>query len=100
MNAIVPKYASLFGARSRLTEEEFGPLQVNQFSQYGNVVTYRCYESYFYPDRSFEKYVECDLKAGHSNVGKWRGYGGTLLPLPNSCRREFTSSYPALQKFG
>ncbi|KAL5964213.1 hypothetical protein TSMEX_008051 [Taenia solium] len=86
MNAMVPKYASLFSARSRLTEEEFGHLQVNQFSQYGNVVTYRCYESYFYPDRSFEKYVECDLKAGHSNIGEWKGYGGTLLPLPESCQ--------------
>ncbi|KAL5109371.1 hypothetical protein TcWFU_008815 [Taenia crassiceps] len=86
MNAMVPKYASLFSARSRLTEEEFGPLQVNQFSQYGNVVTYKCYESYFYPDRSFEKYVGCDLKAGHSNFGEWRGYGGTLLPLPKSCQ--------------
>ncbi|VDK22581.1 unnamed protein product [Taenia asiatica] len=86
MNAMVPKYASLFSARSRLTEEEFGHLQVNQFSQYGNVVTYRCYESYFYPDRSFEKYVECDLKAGHNNIGEWKGYGGTLLPLPESCQ--------------
>ncbi|VDM20128.1 unnamed protein product [Hydatigera taeniaeformis] len=86
MNAMVPQYASLSGARSRLTEEEFGPLQVNQFNQYGNVVTYRCFESYFYPDRSFEKYVECALKEGVSNVGEWRGYSGTLLPLPNSCQ--------------
>ncbi|KAH9284972.1 hypothetical protein ECG_03140 [Echinococcus granulosus] len=86
MNAMLPEYASLSSARSRLTEEEFGPLQVNQFSQFGNVVTYRCYDSYFYPDRSFEKYVECDLKAGESNVGEWKGYSGTLLPLPSSCQ--------------
>ncbi|CDI98226.1 C type lectin domian containing protein [Echinococcus multilocularis] len=86
MHAMLPEYATLSSARSRLTEEEFGPLQVNQFSQFGNVVTYRCYDSYFYPDRSFEKYVECGLKAGESSVGEWKGYSGTLLPLPSSCQ--------------
>ena len=87
MKALVPKSASLTRARNRLTDEEFGPLQVNQFNKYGNIVTYRCIESYFYPDHSFEKYLECALKEGTQNVGEWKGYSGTLLPLPDKCQR-------------
>ncbi|KAM3187268.1 hypothetical protein ACTXT7_002641 [Hymenolepis weldensis] len=82
---MLPAYASLAAARSKLTEEEFGSNQVSEFSRYGNIVTYRCIESYFFADLSFEKYVECALKDGDDNVGEWKGYTGTILPLPQTC---------------
>ncbi|VDD81969.1 unnamed protein product [Mesocestoides corti] len=81
MKGMVPKFGKLSSARSKLTEEEYGSLQVNQFNQYGNVVTYICDESYFFPDHSFEKHVECTLKEGSNNKGVWKGYSGTILPL-------------------
>ncbi len=86
---MVPKFAHLEGARSKLTEEEYGPQQLNQFNQFGNVVTYMCDDAYFFEDRSFEKYTECALKPGVVNVGIWRGYSGTILPLPKTCQRKF-----------
>ena len=88
MKEMIPKGGILASARSRLTEEVFGPLQVNQFNMYGNIVTYQCRDALFYSDRSRAKYVECALKDGLDNVGEWRGYGGTDLPLPKECIRE------------
>uniref|UniRef100_A0A5K3F1N9 C-type lectin domain-containing protein n=1 Tax=Mesocestoides corti TaxID=53468 RepID=A0A5K3F1N9_MESCO len=85
MKGMVPKFGKLSSARSKLTEEEYGSLQVNQFNQYGNVVTYICDESYFFPDHSFEKHVECTLKEGSNNKGVWKGYSGTILPLAEQC---------------
>uniref|UniRef100_A0A0R3SU39 C-type lectin domain-containing protein n=1 Tax=Hymenolepis diminuta TaxID=6216 RepID=A0A0R3SU39_HYMDI len=82
---MLPAHASLAAARSKLTEEEFGSNQVSEFSRYGNIVTYRCIESYFFADLSFEKYVECALKDGGGNVGEWKGYTNTILPLPQTC---------------
>ncbi|KAM7535709.1 hypothetical protein Aperf_G00000093873 [Anoplocephala perfoliata] len=85
MMAMIPKQATIAGARSRLTEEEFGPTQQNTFSQYGNVVTYKCEESYFYPDHTVEKFITCTLKENSNTEVEWKGYSGTSLPLPSEC---------------
>ncbi|VDO06260.1 unnamed protein product [Rodentolepis nana] len=84
--AMVPKYGSLAGARSTLTEEEFGLSQQNMFNQFGNVVTVKCRDAHFYPDHAFEKFVFCGLKKNTTNQGEWRGYSGTTLPLPQECQ--------------
>ncbi|KAM7535844.1 hypothetical protein Aperf_G00000093891 [Anoplocephala perfoliata] len=85
MIEMVPKHATLAGARSRLTEEEFGPLQQNAFNQYGNVVTYKCQDAYLYSDRKLEKYLTCTLNGNSDTEGEWKGYSGTSLPLPSEC---------------
>lgn len=94
MKKMVPQHAILAGARSKLNEEEFGPNQVSEFNRFANIVTLKCVESYFFPDLTFEKHIECALKDGVTNTGKWKGYSGTLLPLPTSCIRKF--SLPAI----
>lgn len=91
MTEMVPKYATLAGARSTLTEEEFGPLQQNMFNQYGNVITYTCQETFFYPDYSIEKFLICELRENSNTEGEWKGYSGTSLPLPSGCERELYS---------
>lgn len=85
---MVPQFGTLSGARSKLTEEVYSQQQINQFNQFGNVVTYSCDPAYFFNDRSFEKHVECALEDGTTNVGKWKGYSGTLLPLAKKCERK------------
>ncbi|KAM3187265.1 hypothetical protein ACTXT7_002638 [Hymenolepis weldensis] len=85
MTSMVPKRASLAGARSTLTEEEFGLSQQNIFNQFSNVVTIRCHDAFYFPDHSLEKFIACGLKSNSEIEGEWRGYGGTSLPLPNEC---------------
>ena len=89
MLAMVPEHATLAHARNKFTEEEFGPLEQNQFSRYGNVVTYRCIDSFFFPDRALEKELECTFADDSGLKGKWVGYSGTLLPLPEKCESKF-----------
>lgn len=90
MREMVPEHASLTGARSKLTEEEYGPLQMNQFNQFGHIVTYSCDEAFFYEDWSFQKRIECTLKSNSETDGEWIGYSGTSLPLPKACQRTFS----------
>ncbi|KAM7535131.1 hypothetical protein Aperf_G00000093883 [Anoplocephala perfoliata] len=85
MTAMVPKYATLARARSRLTEEEFGPLQQNLFNQYGNVVMYKCHDAFYYSDHKVEKFITCAMKENSTTEGEWKGYSGTSLPLPSQC---------------
>ncbi|VDL61298.1 unnamed protein product [Hymenolepis diminuta] len=86
MKNMVPDHAALTGARSEFTGEEYGPLQMNQFNQYGNIVTYSCDDSFFFEDWSFQKTIECTLKSGSESEGEWIGYGRTRLPLPKACQ--------------
>ncbi|VDO05073.1 unnamed protein product [Rodentolepis nana] len=85
MLAMVPKRASLAGARSTLTEAQFGLSEQNMFNQFGNVVTIMCQGAFFYPDHSYEKFIACGLKSSSETEGEWTGYGGTSLPLPLEC---------------
>ncbi|KAM3187267.1 hypothetical protein ACTXT7_002640 [Hymenolepis weldensis] len=85
MITMVPKHGILAAARSTLTEEEFDLTQQNMFNQFGNVVTVRCKDAYFYSDRAFEKFIYCGLKANGGTQGEWREYSGTTLPLPMEC---------------
>lgn len=87
---MVPKHAGIAGARSTLTEEEFGLSQQNAFNRLSNVVTIRCHHAFYFPDRSLEKFITCGLKSNSEVEGEWRGYGGTSLPLPKECERKFT----------
>nr|CUU98309.1 hypothetical transcript [Hymenolepis microstoma] len=82
---MVPKYGSLAGARSTLTEEEYGSSQQNMFNRFGNVVTVKCKDAYFYSDHAFEKFIFCGLKANTATQGEWRGYSGTTFPIPKEC---------------
>ncbi|VDL99511.1 unnamed protein product [Schistocephalus solidus] len=85
MIAMVPRFGKLNGARSKLTEEQYGELQVSQFNRFGNVVTFKCDDGYFFKDRTFQKFIECGLVEGTTSQGTWTGYSGTQLPLPKSC---------------
>ncbi|CAH8293447.1 unnamed protein product, partial [Schistosoma turkestanicum] len=88
LNNNIPKYAKLVSARNRITEQVFGSHQVNQFYSYGNVISIRCNPGYLYNDRTTEKLVSCELVPGSDTVGEYRGYSGTLLPLPTECQGE------------
>lgn len=92
MISMVPKHGILAAARSTLTEKEFNSSQQNMFNQFGNVVTVRCKDAYFYSDHSFEKFIYCGLKANGGTQGEWREYSGTTLPLPEECKRNFKFS--------
>ena len=94
---MTPKSALLAEARSKLTEEKFDLLQANRFNQFGNIVTYRCYESFIFPDRTFEKSIECTFKSGKQDEVEWQGYGGTSLPLPKECNCKLFS--PPIHRF-
>ncbi|VDN09851.1 unnamed protein product, partial [Dibothriocephalus latus] len=85
MLEMVPRFAKLNGARSKLTEEQYGMLQVSQFNRFGNVVAFKCDDGYFFQDRTFQKFIECALAEGDTNQSVWTGYSGTLLPLPTTC---------------
>nr|VZI31693.1 unnamed protein product [Spirometra erinaceieuropaei] len=85
MLEMVPQFGQLKGARSKLTEERYGMLQVSQFNRFGNVVTFKCDEGYFFKDRTFQKFIECTLIEGTTDQSTWAGYSGTLLPIPESC---------------
>ncbi|CAH8475062.1 unnamed protein product [Heterobilharzia americana] len=82
---MIPKYAKLVSAHNRITEQVFGSHQVNQFCSYGNVISIRCNPGYLFNDRTAEKSVSCELVSGSETVGEYRGYSGTLLPLPQAC---------------
>nr|CAX73709.1 Sushi/SCR/CCP,domain-containing protein [Schistosoma japonicum] len=85
LDDMIPKYAKLVSARNRITEQVFGSHQVNQFYSYGNVISIRCNPGYLFNDRTTEKSVSCELVPGSNTIGEYRGYSGTLLPLPTTC---------------
>ncbi|XP_018648143.1 hypothetical protein Smp_012680 [Schistosoma mansoni] len=82
----IPKNAKLVTARNRITEQVFGLHQVNQFYSYGNVISIRCNPGYLFNDRTTEKQVSCELVPGSNTEGEYRGYSGTILPLPAECQ--------------
>lgn len=88
LDIIIPKNAKLVTARNRITEQVFGLHQVNQFYSYGNVISIRCNPGYLFNDRTTEKQVSCELAPGSNTIGEYRGYSGTVLPLPTECQGE------------
>ncbi|CAH8448136.1 unnamed protein product [Schistosoma mattheei] len=86
LDITIPKNAKLVTARNRITEQVFGLHQVNQFYSYGNVISIRCNPGYLFNDRTTEKQVSCELAPGSNTVGEYRGYSGTVLPLPTECQ--------------
>ncbi|VDQ01228.1 unnamed protein product [Trichobilharzia regenti] len=86
MESMIPKNAKLVSARNRITDQVFGSHQVNQFYSYGNIISIRCNPGYLFNDRTTEKSVSCELASGSATVGKYRGYSGTVLPLPTECQ--------------
>ncbi|CAH8448407.1 unnamed protein product [Schistosoma guineensis] len=86
LDIIIPKNAKLVTARNRITEQVFGLHQVNQFYSYGNVISIRCNPGYLFNDRTTEKQVSCELAPGSNTIGEYRGYSGTVLPLPTECQ--------------
>ncbi|CAH8448901.1 unnamed protein product [Schistosoma intercalatum] len=86
LDITIPKNAKLVTARNRITEQVFGLHQVNQFYSYGNVISIRCNPGYLFNDRTTEKQVSCELAPGSNTIGEYRGYSGTVLPLPTECQ--------------
>ncbi|CAH8561608.1 unnamed protein product [Dicrocoelium dendriticum] len=80
-----PHNGVLSSARNHQSEKTYGSQQINEFNQYGNVISIRCSPGFLYPDRSTEKQVLCSLANNTFDRGQYYGYLGTVLPIPSSC---------------
>ncbi|KAL3310459.1 hypothetical protein Ciccas_010978, partial [Cichlidogyrus casuarinus] len=91
----LPLLSTYEKAVSLLTETQYGPLEQNQFNRYKNVVTIKCNDGHFFPDRTSTKQVLCDLDS-EKNMGVWNGFGGSSWPLPETCVKVSCQSINAL----